>query len=116
MHSKFSMDYRLKERSRKRTLTLYTVHVLAKFEAFSIGSTSEIYERYKFNRRVQEDGECIDAIVAALQNLAKLCNCTPLTDTLTRDRIVIGVWDNSVRKKLLQATSLQLQDCIDIIL
>ena len=33
---------------------------------------------------------------------------------LTHDRIVIGVRENSVRKKLLQALNLQLQGCIDI--
>ena len=33
---------------------------------------------------------------------------------LTHDRIVIGVRENSVRKKLLQASNLQLQGCIDI--
>ena len=75
--------------------------VLAKFEAFFIGVTSEIYERYKVNLRVQEEGESIDAFVAALRNLAKSCNYTPLTDSLIRDRVVIGVQENSVRKKLL---------------
>ena len=97
------MSDRLPFESEKQTTDIDLV--LATFEAFCIGSTSEIYECYKFNQRVQEEGESIDAFVAALRNLAKSCNYTPFTDSLIRDRIVIRVRDDSVRKKLLQATS-----------
>ena len=37
-----------------------------------------------------------------------------LTDDFIRDRIVVGVRENSLRKKLLQTRGLTLRNCIDI--
>ena len=64
--------------------------VLEKLETFYVGATNVIYEQYNFNRRVQE------------RALAKSCNYGQLTDDFIRDRIVVGVRENSLRKKLLQ--------------
>ena len=59
--------------------------------------------------------EAIDAYVDALKILQKSCNfCDCLKDSLLRDRIVFGVRDNGVRKRLLQERSLDLSRCIDI--
>ncbi|XP_069106974.1 uncharacterized protein [Argopecten irradians] len=88
--------------------------VLDKFEKFCIGQTNETYERYLFNNRSQEQGETIDAYVAALRSLAKTCNYGALEESLIRDRIVMGVRENATRKKLLQDQSLTLHRCIDI--
>ena len=88
--------------------------VLQKLGAYYVGVTNEIYERYNFNRRVQEESESVDSFVAALRTLAKTCNYGTLTDTLIRDRMVVGVRDNSLRKKLLQTSNLTLQSGIDI--
>ena len=54
-----------------------------------------------FNRRDQETNESVDAYVTALRKLAKTCNYGSLTDSLIRDRMVVGISDNSARKKLL---------------
>jgi len=42
------------------------------------------------------------------------CNFGALKDELIRDRIVCGVRDNSMRKKLLQVPELTLDKCLDI--
>ncbi|XP_033731751.1 uncharacterized protein K02A2.6-like [Pecten maximus] len=88
--------------------------VIGKFNTFCIGKTNEIYERYLFNRREQEQSENIDTYVSALRKLAKTCNYGTLEDNLIRDRIVIGVRDNTTRKKLLQESQLTLTKCIDL--
>ncbi|KAL9981292.1 hypothetical protein ACROYT_G009976, partial [Oculina patagonica] len=89
--------------------------VLEKFDEFTLGQTNETYERYVFNSRNQEAQESIDAYVTALRNLVKSCNfCECMRDTLIRDRIVLGVRNNTMRKKLLQVRSLTLNKCIDI--
>ena len=89
--------------------------VLEKFDEFTLGQTNETYERYIFNSRNQEAQESIDAYVTALRNLVKSCNfCDCMRDTLIRDRIVLGVSNNTIRKKLLQVRSLTLKQCIDI--
>lgn len=74
----------------------------------------EIYERYTFSKRDQEPNETIDAYVAMLRTLARTCKYEALEDEMIRDRIVLGIRDNSTRKKLLQEKKLDLQRCIDI--
>nr|XP_022296799.1 uncharacterized protein K02A2.6-like [Crassostrea virginica] len=88
--------------------------VIKAMEEFCVGQTNEIYERYNFNKRDQEPNETIDAYVAVLRTLVKTCKYQALEDEMIRDRIVLGVRDNSTRKKLLQEKKLDLQKCIDI--
>ena len=80
-----------------------------------MGQTNETFECYKFNARGKMCEEAIDAFAAALKILQKTCNfCDWRKDSLLRDRIVFGVRDNGVRKRLLQEHSLDLSRCIDI--
>ena len=88
--------------------------VLQKFETFCIGETNETYERYKFNKRDQEQSETIDTYVASIRTLSKTCNYGEIEESLIRDRIVIGIKDNTTRKKLLQDHKLTLKKCKDI--
>ena len=76
--------------------------VLELWEAHYIGKTNIIYERYKFNNRSQEQTESIDTYVNALRALAETCEFGTLKDHLIHHRIVCGVRDNAVRRKLLQ--------------
>ena len=69
--------------------------VIGKFEEFCIGETNKTYERFIFNRRDQEENESIDQYMTVLQKLAQTCN------SLIRDRLVLGVRNKSIRKKLL---------------
>ena len=80
--------------------------VLQKLEEFCVGNKNEIYERYPFNKRDQAADESIDTYVAALRSLAKTCNYGALTDNLIRDRMVVGILDKGIRKKLLQESKL----------
>lgn len=88
--------------------------VLEKLEAFYVGATNVIYERYNFNRRIQESAESFEAYVVALRALAKSCDYGQLSDDFIRDRIVVGIRENGLRKKLLQTRELTLRNCIDI--
>ena len=89
--------------------------VVEKFEEFCIGETNETYERFIFNRRNQEENESIDQYVTVLRKLAQTCNfCSCLQDSLIRDRLVLGIRDESIRKKLLQEKKLNLSRAVDI--
>ena len=88
--------------------------VLEVWETHCTGKTNVIYKRYKFNNRSQEQTESMDAYVNALRALAETCNFGALKDQLIRDRIVCGVRDNAVRRKLLQESKLALEKCVDI--
>ena len=50
----------------------------------------------------------------ALRALADTCGFGTLKDHLIRDRIVCGVRDNAVRRKLVQESALTLSKCVDI--
>ena len=53
--------------------------------------------------------------MTALRKLAQTCNfCSCLHDSLIRDRLVLGIRDESIRKKLLQEKKLNLSCAIDI--
>ena len=89
--------------------------VIEKFEEFCIGETNETYERFIFNQRNQEENESIDQYVTVIRKLAQTCNfCNCLNDSLLRDRLVLGIRDESTRKKLLQEKKLTLSRAIDI--
>ena len=90
--------------------------IIKKMDEYIIGDTNETYERYKFNRRNQAEGENIDEYVAALKDLAKSCGfcaCAGLKDSLLRDRIVLGVKEDQLRKELLLKRKLSLGEAID---
>lgn len=86
--------------------------IFEKFDEFTIGEVKETYERYIFNNRSQEPNESIDVYVAALISLAKTCDC--LSESLLRDRIVLRINNNNIRKRLLQERQLDLKKCIDL--
>ena len=73
-----------------------------------------IYERYHFNNRSQDAGESIDTYASSLRSLCDMCNFGTLKEEMIRDRIVCGVCDSSLRKKLLQVPALTLEKCIDM--
>lgn len=88
--------------------------IIELLDAYFIGETNEIYEAYLFNQRVQEIGESFDSFLTALRSLAKTCNFGSMQDRMIRDRVVVGIRDNSTRKKLLAENKLTLNKCIDI--
>jgi len=59
--------------------------------------------------------ETVDNFVAELKTLAKTCNfCDCLSDSLIRDRIVLGIKNEQTTKKLLRMRDLTLNRCIDV--
>ena len=88
--------------------------VLDLWNSHCIGQTNIIYERYRFNNRKQESHESIDVYATALRALAATCEFGALKDEMIRDRLVCGITENSVRRKLLQEPKLSLEKCLDI--
>ena len=70
-------------------------------------------QRYTFNKRIQK-GESIAEFVAELRKLSEHCEFDNLEDML-RDRLMCGVRDKGVRKKLLgEASGLTFQKAFTI--
>ena len=92
-----------------------TTLIIRKIDAAIQGEINETYERYVFNRRNQGTEESFDSYLAEIRNLAKSCNfCDCMSDSLIRDRIVMGVYNAGMRKHLLQKRQLTLQAAMDI--
>ena len=60
-----------------------------------------IAERFKFNRRKQQEGESIAQFLAGLRKLAETCNFGAKLDEQLRDRMVEGLRSESIQKRLL---------------
>ena len=79
-----------------------------------MGVVNVTYERYMFNKRVQENGERFDVFLGDIRRMARSCQFAGVEESMIRDRIVVGIRDDSTRHKLLQIRDLTLQKTIDI--
>ena len=87
--------------------------VKAKFEGHFIIKRNVIFERAKFNLRVQKEGESADNFITDLYTLAEHCQFGALHDELIRDRIVVGLRDKALSEKLQLESSLTLEKAIN---
>eukprot|EP00731_Ephydatia_muelleri_P028828 Em0020g472a len=83
--------------------------VLKKFDDFFQIRKNIIFERARFNRRDQLDGETADEYISALHNLAESCEYGTLKSELIRDRLVVGIRDLSQSRQLQLDSTLTLE-------
>ena len=69
------------------------------FEAYVKPTSNTIYNRYKFQSKVQNPDETFEQFVTELQLLVKDCEYDK-SDEMVRDRIVTGVRNSKIRAKL----------------
>ena len=60
-----------------------------------------IAERYKFYERKQTDGENVNAFIAELKKLSLHCEFGDFLDQALRDKLVCGIGNSKIRKRLL---------------
>ena len=89
--------------------------VLEEFEARCTPVTHVIYERYLFNKRVQEPGESFDHYLTDIIKQAGRCQYGRLRDELVRDRLVSGIQNDRIREKLLSKNDLTLTKAIQLL-
>jgi hypothetical protein len=78
-------------------------------ESHFIPAINRKFERNKFNQIIQKDGECFMEFATRLECQAQKCTYGDLEDTLIADRIAVGIYNETVREKLLQKTMLILE-------
>ena len=74
--------------------------VLAKLDGFFKVRRNVIFERAKFNRRNQLPGETVEQYISELYALVETCEYGNLTEEMLRDRIVVGIRDEAISKRL----------------
>ena len=89
--------------------------VKAKFDTHFVKRRNVIYERAKFNLRRQGDGESVDSFITAVYGLAEYCGYGNLHDEMIRDRIVVGIRDSSLAKKLQLDSELTLTKAVTLV-
>ena len=76
---------------------------------------SEIVQRSKFYSRSRKPGENVSSFVAELRALADQCNFGGTLDAMIRDRLVCGINEDSIQKRLLtEGDKLTLAKAISI--
>jgi hypothetical protein len=74
--------------------------VLKKFDEHFDVRKNVIFERARFNKRNQLDGETAEEYITVLYGLIKSCDYGALKDEMLRYRIVAGIQDMAVSEKL----------------
>jgi hypothetical protein len=77
---------------------------------------SEIVQRYKFNSRIRKSHESVAEYVSQLRALAEHCNFGGSLEEMLRDRLVCGIEDTAIQRKLLAEADLTLKKAVDIAL
>lgn len=89
--------------------------VIEAFERYCLGYSNETFERFKFFKRDQLQGESIDQYVTCLKEISRSCNfCNCMRESLIRDRIILGVAEETTTKRLIKCRQLTLEQCINI--
>ena len=73
--------------------------VKEKFEGYFIPRRNVIFERAVFNQRVQK-GESVDNFITSLYTLSEHCEFGALREEMIRDRIVVGILNSKLSRKL----------------
>ena len=73
-----------------------------------------IAQRFKFHQRNQKSGESIAQFVAELRKCAEHCDFQNKLDETIRDRLVCGLRNETIQKRLLAERNLTLVTAIEI--
>ncbi|UYV60827.1 K02A2.6-like [Cordylochernes scorpioides] len=89
--------------------------VLKAFDSHFCVRKNIIYERAKFNSRIQEDREPVDEFITSLYKLADSCEFEGLHEQLIRDRIVVGVRDKALSERMQLDSELTLENAVKMV-
>ncbi|UYV80018.1 K02A2.6-like [Cordylochernes scorpioides] len=89
--------------------------VLKAFDSHFCVRKNIIYERAKFNSRIQEDREPVDEFITSLYKLADSYEFEGLHEQLIRDRIVAGVRDKALSERMQLDSELTLEKAVKMV-
>ena len=71
-----------------------------------------IFERARFNKRSQLEGETAEQFIMELQSLVEHCEYGDLRDDMVRDRLVVGIRDGTLSERLQLDSKLTLESAM----
>ena len=87
---------------------------MAKVKDHKEPQPSVIVRRFQFNTRRQRPGESIAEYVAVLRKAAEYCSFGDTLSEMLRDRLVCGITDTTVQKRLLAEKELTLDRAVSL--
>jgi len=75
---------------------------------------SEIVERYRFHLLKQSEYEIVSQYVARLKHQVMRCDYEDFSNVMLRDQFVLGIFDDSVRKRLLAESKLTFDRAVEL--
>ena len=75
---------------------------------------SAIVQRFKFNTRFRKPGELIASYVAELRNISEHCDFQNTLEEMLRDRLVCGINDEQIQRRLLAESTLDFKKAMKI--
>ena len=75
---------------------------------------SAIVQRFKFNTRFRKPGESIASYVAELRNISEHCDFQNTLEEMLRDRLVCGINDEQIQRRLLAESTLDFKKAMKI--
>ena len=77
---------------------------------------SEIMERFKFHSRDRKPGKSVATYIAELRSLTEFCNFGDSLEEMIQDRLVCGINDASLQKRLLAEPDLSYEKAVELAL
>ncbi|KAK0139111.1 hypothetical protein N1851_024338 [Merluccius polli] len=87
--------------------------VLAKFDNYFVPKKNTIHERACFYQRVQKPGEMAETFIRALYELSENCDFGVIKSEHIRDRLVVGIRDKGLSRRLQLMSDLTLETAND---
>lgn len=84
------------------------------FQNHFIPHSNTSWERYRFNKMVQEECESFNDFLTKIQSQSNKCEFGDAHDSLIIDKIIVGVRNDLVREKLLSDADLTLGRAIQV--
>ncbi|XP_063954090.1 uncharacterized protein K02A2.6-like [Lytechinus pictus] len=88
--------------------------IIATVTNHKVPKPSEIVQRFKFNSRQRKSGESVSDYVAQLRHLAEHCNFGTNLKEMLRDRLVCGVNDDRIQRRLLAEVALDFDKALSL--
>ena len=89
--------------------------VLKKYDDYFYPKRNVIHERVCFHSRVQRPGEKVEMFIRAVYDLSEHCDFGTVKEENIRDRIVVGILDKELSRKLQLETNLTLTQTIQTV-
>ena len=75
---------------------------------------SEAVQRFKFNTRVRKPGESVSTYISELRSLAEHCNYGSSLESMLRDRLMCGIQDEGIQKRLMAEPKLTYAKALEL--